>query len=506
MSIASVNPSGAGGYITQLNPNDVLFGRGSGPNDHEGNIRFRILVGENKTAYMATNHRQTKAKIAREIVGSVLEKNGRFLKKVELAEAEELGIPKGIDAWISVDEETIMEKAKQALRQQRDKVKVGWVNSPNGSPVPQGRKTPVVAPIEVDSYAAASQYGAEAGAGVEDIRLSNHMQNVETELSSGYAQATHLHPNPYEPIPIGSNAVIGPNNTASLDWRNYTQAAIMSQTQGLTQQQDNYAAEQQQQPIPQLSVSNGQGMMQMRSPMRPPARRISDATRYQKFTGSDSIRVADLMDSFDKLKTKEFDSSQDNSNETLGTITNGSNDTMETFEPVHFGPARDIPSGTAFSMSSCNFSGLMKGALHDSSPSTESGLLKGMLGDSNLESTFKSDTFSGGGKPSLTSSSGMREPSRRSIYVDDKDFFGKTGSKIDSSVEHTANMSMSLSQVWNGKRPVGNRDDVTEGDDDPDYMSGLGKSSLSILNESMGESQGGSMMTANESIFSDIGD
>ena len=105
------------GYITELRPTDVLFGRGSGPNDHEGNIRFRQLVAERKEEYLATNHRQTKAKIAREIVNTIVNDGGRFLKKVEPADARRLGIPKGIDAWIAVDDDTVMEKAKQALRQ-----------------------------------------------------------------------------------------------------------------------------------------------------------------------------------------------------------------------------------------------------------------------------------------------------------------------------------------------------------------------------------------------------
>jgi hypothetical protein len=108
-------------YITVLHPNDVLFGRGSGPNDHEGNIKFRELVLMRKTEYMATNHRQTKAKIALSIVETVFLSNGRFLKKIEGDEAKKLGLPNGTDAYTIADHETIMEKAKQALRQNREK-------------------------------------------------------------------------------------------------------------------------------------------------------------------------------------------------------------------------------------------------------------------------------------------------------------------------------------------------------------------------------------------------
>lgn len=112
-------------YVTTINPHDVLFGRGSGPNDHEGNIRFRDKVAQHKEEYMATNHRQTKAKIAREIVDSVLANNGRFLKRLEQADIQRLGFANGMDVYQIVDDDTVMEKAKQALRQNRDKASSG---------------------------------------------------------------------------------------------------------------------------------------------------------------------------------------------------------------------------------------------------------------------------------------------------------------------------------------------------------------------------------------------
>ena len=110
-------------YVTELRVSDVLFGRGSGPNDHEGNIQFRSYVAERKDEYMATNHRMTKAKIAKEIVDKVFTANGRFLKKVEPTELKSLGMPEGSDVWEVVGDETIMEKAKQALRQNTQKAK-----------------------------------------------------------------------------------------------------------------------------------------------------------------------------------------------------------------------------------------------------------------------------------------------------------------------------------------------------------------------------------------------
>ena len=108
-------------YVTELRDSDVLFGRGSGPNDHEGNIRFRQYVAARKAEYLSTNHRNTKAKIAREIVDLVISDNGRFLKKMEPEDLRRVGLPEGTDAWMGVDDDTIMEKAKQALRQNTNK-------------------------------------------------------------------------------------------------------------------------------------------------------------------------------------------------------------------------------------------------------------------------------------------------------------------------------------------------------------------------------------------------
>lgn len=126
--------SDSGLYVTKVNPNDVLFGRGSGPNDHEGNIKFRDMVASRKAEYLATNHRQTKAKIAKEVVDSVFACNGRFLKKLEPSEIQKIGFDASHDLYTLVDDDTIMEKAKQALRQNRDKGSAGTQGSL--SPVP----------------------------------------------------------------------------------------------------------------------------------------------------------------------------------------------------------------------------------------------------------------------------------------------------------------------------------------------------------------------------------
>jgi hypothetical protein len=107
-------------YVDSPEPADVLFGRGSGPNDHDGNILFRSLVKERKADYMATNHRQTKANIANEVVNAIRAQNGRFLKKADGRDLKRLGLSPDSEVWCFVDEKHILEKAKQALRQKGD--------------------------------------------------------------------------------------------------------------------------------------------------------------------------------------------------------------------------------------------------------------------------------------------------------------------------------------------------------------------------------------------------
>lgn len=97
------------GNIKNLNDNDVLCGRGSGPNDHCGNVAFRELVSTRRKEYLATSTRSQKALIAKEIVNVVwnLQPPGRFLEKVTDC------------SWNIVPDEKALEKVKQALRQMR---------------------------------------------------------------------------------------------------------------------------------------------------------------------------------------------------------------------------------------------------------------------------------------------------------------------------------------------------------------------------------------------------
>jgi hypothetical protein len=106
-------------YVLDLKELDVLCGRGSGPNDRTGNIEFRNLILTRKAEYLAAKTREVKGRIASEVVNIVRQRGGRFLKKLSPAEAKDAGFKRGVNVYELADEPTVLEKAKQTLRQNR---------------------------------------------------------------------------------------------------------------------------------------------------------------------------------------------------------------------------------------------------------------------------------------------------------------------------------------------------------------------------------------------------
>jgi hypothetical protein len=107
----------ASGIITELSQNDVLLGRGEPSIVNEGNIRFRQLVQSRKLEYLDAPKRKTKDSIARQVVQAISLKEGRFLRRISSpVEAEQIGVPKGVKAWVLAHEGAVIQKIKQALR------------------------------------------------------------------------------------------------------------------------------------------------------------------------------------------------------------------------------------------------------------------------------------------------------------------------------------------------------------------------------------------------------
>lgn len=113
--------------ISEVNPNDVLCGRGGGTNSQIGNRRFRKLVQEYQPEYLVAR-RKAKPHISKTIVQIVRKRGGRFLKKEE-----------STGYLYEVGDERAEAKTSQALREGLD------VRACSGSKKRDetGRETPI---------------------------------------------------------------------------------------------------------------------------------------------------------------------------------------------------------------------------------------------------------------------------------------------------------------------------------------------------------------------------
>jgi hypothetical protein len=113
--------------ITELNPNDVLLGRGALCDRFPGNIQFRTLIRNRKDEYCSA-HTSNKKVIAQEIVESVHSTGGRFLCRCldpynGGGSHDEKRRHSGVShvnfhstTWKIANEGVAIEKVKQALR------------------------------------------------------------------------------------------------------------------------------------------------------------------------------------------------------------------------------------------------------------------------------------------------------------------------------------------------------------------------------------------------------
>jgi hypothetical protein len=101
--------------VTELNDNDVLLGRGTGPNNNQGNVKFRIAVERLRLPYTSTSSRKMKNRIVRKTIHAVKAKDGRFLNKLRKGHIKKLGMPDKATYEVASDGVAV-EKAKQALR------------------------------------------------------------------------------------------------------------------------------------------------------------------------------------------------------------------------------------------------------------------------------------------------------------------------------------------------------------------------------------------------------
>jgi hypothetical protein len=118
-------------YVLELGKDDVLLGRGTGPNENEGNVRFRMLVSKVLNIADSSNshyQKMTKDKLAALVFDTIKNRNGRFLRKLSKAEAgcirvEQIKLSNknksaSNDLYIIVSDEIAINKTKQSFRHQ----------------------------------------------------------------------------------------------------------------------------------------------------------------------------------------------------------------------------------------------------------------------------------------------------------------------------------------------------------------------------------------------------
>eukprot|EP00529_Nitzschia_sp_RCC80_P030371 CAMPEP_0113479980 /NCGR_PEP_ID=MMETSP0014_2-20120614/21611_1 /TAXON_ID=2857 /ORGANISM="Nitzschia sp." /LENGTH=299 /DNA_ID=CAMNT_0000373339 /DNA_START=579 /DNA_END=1474 /DNA_ORIENTATION=+ /assembly_acc=CAM_ASM_000159 len=110
-------------FITNVSSEDVVLGRGAGPNEMAGNIAFRQIVARFKPSYITTVNRKAKSQIAHKVVQTVKSKRGRFLRRARIqgsststSSSSSSGAGTDQDIFVEAEQEVILEKAKQALR------------------------------------------------------------------------------------------------------------------------------------------------------------------------------------------------------------------------------------------------------------------------------------------------------------------------------------------------------------------------------------------------------
>jgi hypothetical protein len=106
---------------------DVLLGRGSGTNEHQGNLMYRSLVKAKKEEYISCTSRQDKDRLVSEVIQEVHDSGGRFLKKLQNGRGTTGRTL--LDVYEIANHTTMKEKTRQAFqyfrREQFNSVQVG---------------------------------------------------------------------------------------------------------------------------------------------------------------------------------------------------------------------------------------------------------------------------------------------------------------------------------------------------------------------------------------------
>lgn len=148
----------------EVTVNDVLCGRGRGPANHPGNIRFRDIVGQRRATYLMCKDRKVKAQICNDIVKAVQSSNppGRFLKQTTVMSLLDGSGGGSTKAWMPIGDAKARMKTGQALREGYTKDTI--------------QRAQLLATVACGSISGVKRNGPESS--------SHHYDDVETEKSS----------------------------------------------------------------------------------------------------------------------------------------------------------------------------------------------------------------------------------------------------------------------------------------------------------------------------------
>jgi hypothetical protein len=99
-------------FLKELGQNDVILGRGTGPNTYIGNVRFRSLVRDSIQTPAFSPTPDGKSELAQAIMNTVKVRNGRFVKRVNNTRK------KREDLFVEVNDRVALDKTKQTFRHQ----------------------------------------------------------------------------------------------------------------------------------------------------------------------------------------------------------------------------------------------------------------------------------------------------------------------------------------------------------------------------------------------------
>lgn len=105
-------------FVTDINNNDVLMGRGFHNAEFEGNKRWQVLVASRRGEYLKATSREARHRISEEVVQEVYTRGGRFIRRIiTTEEAQELEVKTQAQAWrVIPPSKALFIKVKQLMR------------------------------------------------------------------------------------------------------------------------------------------------------------------------------------------------------------------------------------------------------------------------------------------------------------------------------------------------------------------------------------------------------